>query len=59
VNDCGIELIDGRCYKVISSNNYSRAYTITKSRGMGVAKQLPQQKHLAPIEWLANWQLTI
>jgi len=58
VNDCGIELIDGRRYKIISANNYSRAYTINKSRGMVVAKQLPQQKHRAPIEWRANWQLT-
>jgi hypothetical protein len=51
VNDC-------RRYKIISANNYSRAYTINKSRGMVVAKQLPQQKHRAPIEWRANWQLT-
>jgi hypothetical protein len=32
-NNCAVEFIDGRFYKVISSKNYARAYTVYKSRG--------------------------
>jgi len=27
-NNCAVEFIDGRLYKVISSKNYARAYTV-------------------------------
>src|SRR5713226_3636743 len=52
-NNCAVEFIDGRFYRVISSKNYARAYTVYKSRGKVVAKQIRQQKQLAPVEWLA------
>jgi dipeptidase E len=58
-NNCAIEFIDGRFYKVISSKNYSRAYTVYKSRGKVVAKQIRQQKQLAPVEWLTCRQRTV
>jgi len=52
-NNCAVEFIDSRFYRVISSKNYARAYTVYKSRGKVVAKQIRQQKQLAPVEWLA------
>jgi len=57
-NNCAIEFIDGRIYKVVSSENYSRAYTVYKSRGKVAAKQIRPQKQLAPVEWLACRQRT-
>jgi dipeptidase E len=51
-NNCAIEFIDGRFYKVISSKSYSRAYRVYKSGGEVVAEQIRQQKKLAPIESL-------
>jgi hypothetical protein len=58
-NNCAIEFIDGRFYKVISSKNYSCAYTVYKRRGKVVAKQIRQQKQLAPVELLACRQRTV
>ena len=49
-NNCAVEFIDGRFYKVISSKNCSRAYRVYKSGGEVVAEQIPQQKQLALIE---------
>jgi hypothetical protein len=57
--NCAIAFIDGRFYKVISSKNYSRAYRVYKSRGKVVAKQIRQQKQLAPIDWLAYRQRAV
>jgi dipeptidase E len=51
-NNCAIEFIDGRFYRVISSRRYSRAYRVYKRGGKAVAEQIPQQKQLAPIESL-------
>ena len=53
-NNCAIEFIDGRFYKVISSKNYSRAYRVYKSGGEVVAQQIRQQKELAPLESLSR-----
>jgi dipeptidase E len=58
-NNCAIEFIDGRFYKVISSKNYSRAYTVYKSGRKVVARQIRQQKQLAPVEWLVSEQRTV
>jgi dipeptidase E len=58
-NNCAIEFIDGRFYKVISSKNYPRAYMVYKTRGKVVAKQIRRQKQLAPVEWLAYRQRTV
>ncbi len=51
-NNCAIEFIDGRFYKVIRSKNYSRAYRVYKSGGEVVAEQIRRQKQLAPVESL-------
>ncbi|MGA8212408.1 MAG: peptidase E [Candidatus Sulfotelmatobacter sp.] len=53
-NNCAIEFIDGRFYKVISSKSYSRAYRVYKCGGEVVAEQIRQQKQLAPLESLSR-----
>jgi dipeptidase E len=51
-NNCAIEFIDGRFYRVISSKSYARAYRVYKSGGEVIAEQIHQKKQLAPIEFL-------
>jgi hypothetical protein len=56
-NNCAIEFIDGRFYKVISSKSYSRAYKVYKSGGEVIAVQIRQERQLAnsdPDRCLAN-----
>jgi dipeptidase E len=53
-NNCAIEFIDGRFYKVVSSKPHSRAYRVYKSGGEVVVEQIRQEKQLAPIESLAG-----
>jgi len=51
-NNCAIEFIDGRLYRVISSKPYAQAYRLRK-RGLSVAvQQIQRQNRLAPIEGL-------
>jgi dipeptidase E len=51
-NNCAIEFVDGRFYRVIRSKGKSRAYRVYKSGGDVVAEQIRPQKQLAPIETL-------
>lgn len=51
-NNCAIEFIDGRFYKVITSRSYAHAYRVHKNRGKVVAERISQEKQLAPIESL-------
>ena len=51
-NNCAIEFIDGRFYKIVRSKSYSRAYRVYKSGGDVVAEQIRQQKQLALVESL-------
>jgi dipeptidase E len=51
-NNCAIEFIDGRFYKVIRSKSYSRAYKVYKNGGDVVAEQIPGEKQLTPLEFL-------
>jgi len=53
-NNCAIEFIDGRFYRVIRSKTRARAYKVYKSGGEVVAEQICQQKELAPVEFLAH-----
>jgi dipeptidase E len=53
-NNCAIEFIDGRLYKVISSKSHARAYRVYKSGGELVAEQISQQKQLEPVESLSH-----
>lgn len=51
-NNCAIEFIDGRFYKVITSRSYARAYRVHNNRGKVIAERIRQQKQLARIELL-------
>jgi dipeptidase E len=53
-NNCAIEFIDGRFYKVISSKAHSRAYRVYKKGGGVIAEQIRQQKQLAPLKSLSH-----
>jgi dipeptidase E len=53
-NNCAIEFIDDRLYRVIRSRDYSRAYRVYKLGGDVVAEQILQQEHLTPTESLRN-----
>jgi dipeptidase E len=55
-NNCAIEFIDGRFYRVITSKSYARPYKVYRSRGEVVAERIPQKKELAPVETLANYR---
>jgi dipeptidase E len=51
-NNCAIEFIDGRLYRVINSKPNARAYRVRKSGGVITAEQIRQQDRLKPIECL-------
>jgi dipeptidase E len=51
-NNCAIEFIDGRFYKVITSKDYARAYRVYKDGGRVLTERIRQQEQLAPIELL-------
>jgi dipeptidase E len=51
-NNCAIEFIDGRFYRVIASKRYSRAYRVYKRSSEVIARQIRQEKRLAPVEAL-------
>jgi dipeptidase E len=53
-NNCAIEFVDDRFYRVISSKGYSHAYHVYKSGGDVVAKQIRQEEQLAPVESLTH-----
>jgi dipeptidase E len=53
-NNCAIEFIDGRFYRVISSKANARAYRVYKRCGEVIAKQIRQEKQLAPVKSLAR-----
>src|SRR5260221_4503810 len=53
-NNCAIEFIDGRLYRVISSKSYSRAYRVYKTGGEAAAKSIRQHKQLAPLDALPH-----
>jgi dipeptidase E len=50
-NNCAIEFIDGRLYRVISSKQNARAYKVYKHCGV-VVRQIPRAERLAPLEHL-------
>jgi len=51
-NNCAIEFIDGKFYRVIRSKSYARAYRVYKRAGEVVAEQILPEEQLAPIEFL-------
>jgi dipeptidase E len=69
-NNCAIEFIGGRSFRVIRSKSYSRAYRVCKEGDDVVAKQIRESEQPTPIECLyhlssapprliddRNWQL--
>jgi dipeptidase E len=53
-NNCAIEFIDGRFYRVIRSNTYSRAYRVHKHGTEVVSEQIRQEKQFAPLDSLGR-----
>lgn len=51
-NNCAIEFIDDRFYRVIRSKDHARAFRVYKFGGDVVAEQIRRQEQLAPIERL-------
>ena len=57
-NNCAIEFIDGRFYKVITSRNYARAYRVYRRGNEVSSEQIRQQKNLLPLDLLTNIRST-
>lgn len=53
-NNCAIEFIDNRFYRVIASKPYARAYRVYKVQGRIIAEQIRMQEELAPVAALAH-----
>jgi dipeptidase E len=51
-NNCAIEFIDGRSYRVLISKPRARGFRVRKSGGKVVAEQIRREDGLAPIERL-------
>ncbi len=49
-NNCAIEFIDGRFYKVIRSKSYAGAYKVYKRGGKVISEQIRPEKQLKPVE---------
>jgi dipeptidase E len=54
-NNCAIEFIDGRFYKVIGSKSYARAYRVYRRGDEVVAEQIRREKQFAPVEALSRF----
>jgi dipeptidase E len=48
-NNCAIEFLDGKTYRVITSKSYAKAYKLYKKGGNVVVKQIRQQNEARPI----------
>lgn len=53
-NNCAMEIIDDRFYRVITSKDYARAYRVYKSGGDVISEQLARRERLAPLEPLTT-----
>jgi dipeptidase E len=51
-NNCAIEFIEGKYYRVIRSNGYAKAYRLFKTGGEVVTEPIAQEKELASVESL-------
>lgn len=56
-NNCAIEFIDGKFYRVIRSKSCARAYAVYKKGGEVISQQIPQRDGLAPVESLRHPEL--
>jgi dipeptidase E len=53
-NNCAIEFIDGRFYRVVTSKACARAYKVYENGTKVIARQIRQQQKLMPIESLVD-----
>jgi len=53
-NNCAIEFVDGRFYRVIGSKNYARAYKVYKRNADVITEQIRREKQFAPITSLTR-----
>jgi len=53
-NNCAIEFIDGKFYKVISSKKYSGAYRVYRSGKEVFSKKIRREEHLTSIQKLMD-----
>jgi len=53
-NNCAIEFIDDRFYRVIASKSYARAYRVSKRGGEVISEQIRQREQFAPVNALAR-----
>jgi dipeptidase E len=51
-NNCAMEFVEGRVYRVIASKPYSRAYRVHRIGGSVIAEQIPKREQFAPLESL-------
>ena len=51
-NNCAIEVLDGKLYRIITSKNNARAYRVFRRDGRVVAERIRQEKCWAPIRML-------
>lgn len=53
-NNCAVEFIDGKFYRVLTSKSYARAYRVYRNGRAVVAKRIPKLKQPTPIRSLAD-----
>ena len=53
-NNCAIEFIDGRFYKVLTSKSYAGAYKVYRKGSEVVSKRIPQVSQLTPLRLLTD-----
>jgi len=53
-NNCAIEFIDGRLYRVIASKGYAHAYKVYQTDGKVIGEQLRQGSRLTAMKSLTN-----
>jgi dipeptidase E len=51
-NNCAIEFIEGKFFKVMSSKSYANAYRVIRNRGKVIAERIPKTKRFVSIEML-------
>ena len=57
-DNCAIEFIDGRYYRVIRSKESARAYKLYRAGGEVIVEQIRPEKHPAPVELLTRAKST-
>jgi dipeptidase E len=53
-NNCAIEFIDGKLYKVLTSKSYAGAYRVYRKGCQVVSKKIPEANQLTPVSSLSD-----